>query len=193
MNKKSLKHISLLNLKVRGFSRGTHLQRASGILPAVLHFGAAPASAQNNADIDIYGKWRVTREASPEGTIGARSLRQIQAVIGKVAVIDADRFVFNGSNCKHPKYMRSSDDTATYFYREWRVNSDEMPFGDRVSIVEVDCGHHVLYPVDKNRLIIADDGELHRPRSQRPKSQTKLARPLQLMVGPRVCRSYRSP
>jgi hypothetical protein len=128
------------------------------ILPSILCLGSVPANAQD-ANSDIYGNWRVTRDASPEGTITARNERQTKAVIGKVAVISADQFVFNGSKCSHPKYTRSSDDTATYFYREWRVNSDGMPLGERVTIIEVDCDLHFLYPIDSNRLIIADDGD----------------------------------
>lgn len=129
------------------------------LLPFCLCFGTtAPAKAQD-ANLDIYGKWRVTRDVSPEGTITGRNARQLRAIMGKVAEISPDRFVFNGSNCSRPKYTRSSDDTATYFYREWRVNSDEMPLGDRVTIIEVDCDIHFLYPIDKNRLIIADDGD----------------------------------
>jgi hypothetical protein len=128
------------------------------ILPFILCLGSVAANAQD-ANSDIYGKWRVTRDASPEGTITARNERQTKAVIGKVAVIGPDQFVFNGSKCGHPKYTRRSDDTATYFYREWRVNSDGMPFGERLTIIDVDCNLHFLYPVNRNRLIIADDGD----------------------------------
>lgn len=128
------------------------------ILPTILCLGLAPAHAED-ANSDIYGKWQVTRDISPEGTITARNERQIKAIIGKVAVINSDEFSFNGSKCSHPKYTRSSDDTATYFYREWRVNSSGMPLGDRVTIIEVDCALHYLYLVDKDRLIIADDGD----------------------------------
>jgi hypothetical protein len=128
------------------------------VLPSVLYLGSVPAHAQD-ANSAIYGNWRITRDASPEGTITARTELQTKAVIGKVAVIGADQFAFNGSKCSRPKYTRSSDDTATYFYREWRVNSDGMPFGERLTIIEVDCGLHFLYPIDSNRLIIADDGD----------------------------------
>lgn len=128
------------------------------ILPAVLFPSLVPAHA-GDANSDIYGKWRVIRDISPEGTITARNESQTKAIIGKIAVIDSDQFVFNGSNCSHPKYTRSSDDTAAYFYREWRVNSNGMPLGARVAIIEVECNLHYLYPIDKNRLIIADDGD----------------------------------
>jgi hypothetical protein len=128
------------------------------ILPAILYLGLAPAHAEDvNSDID--GKWRVTRDVSPEGTITARNERQTKAMIGKIAVINSDQFVFNGSKCSHPKYTRSSDDTAAYFYREWRVNSNEMALGDRVTIIQVDCDLHYLYPIDEDHLIIADDGD----------------------------------
>lgn len=128
------------------------------LVAPLLCIGATPANLQDDPNSDIYGEWRVTRDTSPVGTIGARNQRQIQAIIGKLATIGPEQFSFNGSHCKSPKYSRSSDDTATYFYREWRVNSEEMPFGNRVTIIEVDCARHALYPVDKNRLIIADDG-----------------------------------
>ena len=128
------------------------------ILPIILCLGLASAHAED-ANSDIYGKWRVTRDVSPEGTITARNERQTKAIIGKIAEINSDQFVFNGSKCSHPKYTRSSDDTATYFYREWRVNSNGMPLSDRVTIIEVDCDLHYLYPIDKDHLIIADDGD----------------------------------
>lgn len=128
------------------------------ILPIILNIGLAPAHAEY-ANSDIYGKWRVTRDVSPEGTITARNERQTKAIIGKVAKINSDQFFFNGSKCSRPKYTRRSDDTATYFYREWRINSNRMPLGRRVTIIEVDCDLHYLYPIDKNHLIIADDGD----------------------------------
>lgn len=128
------------------------------VLPLFLYLGLTPANAED-ANSGIYGKWRITRDVSPEGTITARNERQIKAIIGKIAVINPDQFVFNGSKCSHPKYTRSSDDTITYFYREWRVNSSGMPLSDRVTIIEVDCDLHYLYPIDKNHLIIADDGD----------------------------------
>jgi hypothetical protein len=128
------------------------------LFPIVLGIGSVPAQAQD-ANSDVYGRWRVTRDVSPEGAITGRNESQLRAIIGKVAVIGPEKFAFNGSDCNSPKYTRSADDTATYFYREWRVNSDEMPLGDKLTIVQVDCDLHFLYPVDRNRLIIADDGD----------------------------------
>jgi hypothetical protein len=119
-----------------------------------------PAAWAADPNADIYGTWRITRDVSPEGSISGRNQRQIDKMIGKTAVISAERFALNNRTCSRPRYARSTDDTATYFYREWRVNSDEMPLGERVTIIEVGCDDtDLIYPVDQNRLIIADDGD----------------------------------
>ena len=113
-------------------------------------------AAELNAD--VYGKWRVTKDLTPEGAITSKNEGQVRAVIGKTAVIRPEKFDFDGSHCRHPDYRRSVDDTADYFYREWRINSADLPLGDRLTIVDVACDLYLIYPIDKNRLIIATDG-----------------------------------
>ncbi|MCH2910576.1 hypothetical protein K3V95_14745, partial [Listeria monocytogenes] len=55
-------------------------------------------------------------------------------------------------------YTRSTDDTLEYFHREWRINAATLPLGPKVTIVEVGCSFHVIYPLDRRRLRIAEDG-----------------------------------
>ncbi|MBQ5939957.1 MULTISPECIES: hypothetical protein [unclassified Massilia] len=126
------------------------------LLPLCLvGFGWAKADEANEG---VYGKWRVIKDLTPEGSITSKSEQQIRAVIGKTAAIGPDKFAFNGSECRRPEYKRSVDDTVEYFYREWRVSSSDFPLGDRVTVVDVTCDHYLIYPIDKNRLIIAMDG-----------------------------------
>ena len=119
--------------------------------------GLESASAQDSHS-DIYGDWKISRDLTPEGAITSKSSQQIRAAIGEKASIRPDSFAFNGEHCSRPAYTRSTDDTLQYFDREWRINAATLPLGPKVTIVEVGCSFHVIYPVDRRRLLIADDG-----------------------------------
>jgi hypothetical protein len=103
---------------------------------------------------DIYGKWKITKELG--GSITGLTDKDVRRLIGKPMIISAKKFAFNGKVCMHPRYDRSVDDTAVHFYREWRADSDELPLGDRVTIIETEC--NTLYPIRKNHIIVAEDG-----------------------------------
>ncbi|MBQ5949065.1 hypothetical protein [Massilia sp. ST3] len=138
-------------------------QRIGILLLSIFLFlclGAGAADA-HDPNTDIYGRWRVTKDVSPEGAITAKSERQIRAVIGKTAMISPGEFDFNGSRCKHPVYKRSIDDTKAYFLREWRLSPESLSLGKRLTIVEVECDLYLLYPAGENRLIIAIDGNFY--------------------------------
>jgi hypothetical protein len=126
-------------------------------LTLILYFSCAAAqSTQPGAD--ILGNWKIIKHVSPTGATSSLTERDVRRLIGKPVVVDATLFEFNGHKCAQPDYKRSDDDTADYFYREWRVNSDEMPIGKRVTIVENRCGDNVLYPTRKDHMIVAEDG-----------------------------------
>lgn len=131
--------------------------RLIGTFLLLICLGLGLASAQG-INTDIYGDWKISRDLTPEGAITSKSLQQIRATIGKNASIHHNSFAFNGKHCSNPAYTRSTDDTLPYFHREWRVNATTLPFGPKVTIVEVGCSFHIIYPIDHRRLLIADDG-----------------------------------
>ncbi|MYN19725.1 hypothetical protein GTP81_23555 [Rugamonas sp. FT107W] len=116
--------------------------------------GAQPA----DSDADILGKWRIVKHVSPTGATSSLTERDVRRLIGQPMSVSAELFEFNNHQCARPDYRRNVEDTVDYFYREWRVNSDEMPIGARITVVENRCGNNVLYPTNKDHLIVSEDG-----------------------------------
>lgn len=131
--------------------------RSTAVFLLLVCMGWGLASAQD-INTNIYGDWKISRDLTPEGAITSKSPQQIRAAIGKKASIRPDSFAFNGEDCSNPAYTRSTDDTLQYFHREWRINAATLPLGPKVTIVEVGCSFHVIYPIDRRRLLIAEDG-----------------------------------
>jgi hypothetical protein len=115
------------------------------IMPCVSH-----AQVTNE---DIYGQWKIKTFAGSADSFGL-SERQIHALIGKPVLISAEKFVFNGRTCTHPTYKRSVETTKTYFRREWRADSSELPLPTPVTIIETGC--NMIYPIRKDHMIIAE-------------------------------------
>jgi hypothetical protein len=137
------------------------MSRFRKLLPVALaSFGHFPhVSAQSNvSNADILGTWRIVVHVSPAGATSSLSERDVRRLIGKPVIVKTDQLEFNGHKCFRPDYKRRVDDAAEYFYREWRVNSIEMPIGKRVTVVENRCGDNVLYPTSKGNMIIVEDG-----------------------------------
>lgn len=131
------------------------LLRSASIVVLTFFFSPAQASDPN---ANILGKWKIARHVSPDGATSSMTQRDVERLIGKQLLVTKDLFEFNARQCPHPDYKRSVDEAADYFYREWRVNSEEMPIGKRVTIVENRCGDNVLYPTSKDHMIVAEDG-----------------------------------
>lgn len=131
--------------------------RPIGVFLILLCMGVGLARAQE-INADIYGSWRISGDLTPEGAITAKTTQQVRATMGKIALIGPNSFAFNGNKCSDPDYTRSTDDTMEYFYREWRIDAATLPLGPRVTIVDVGCAFYVIYPIDRHRLLIADDG-----------------------------------
>lgn len=118
-----------------------------------------PVSAQVvDPNADILGKWTIVKHVSPNGATSSLTARDVRRLLGKSVNVSAELFEFNGHRCMLPDYRRSEDAAADYFYREWRVNSDEMPVGDRVTIVENRCEENQLYPTSPDHMVVAEDG-----------------------------------
>jgi hypothetical protein len=132
----------------------------NGALAVLLPVLGLPlAFAQSTTlDADILGKWRIVDHVSPPGATSSLSEQDVRRLIGKLVVVETDRLEFNGHRCSQPDYKRRIDDAVDYFYREWRLNANEMPIGKRVTVVENRCGDNVLYPTIKGNMIIAEDG-----------------------------------
>lgn len=90
------------------------------------------------------------------GAASSLSQRQVAQLVGKLAIINAERFEFNGRICMYPNYQRSQEETASHFDREWRTEVHDIPFPNPVTIIETGC--NTLYPIRKNHLMIAKDG-----------------------------------
>lgn len=112
------------------------------------------AAGEEQLNADIYGTWKII--AIVGGGITSMNTRQMNAIIGKRVFVGTERFAFNGKTCGSPLYKRSLEDTADYFYRAWRVNSDGMPFGDKVTVVEAgDCNY--LFPFKQDHIVVEQD------------------------------------
>jgi len=106
---------------------------------------------------DIYGKWKI-KALIGGGAVSSRSQSQVEKIIGKFAIISPERFDFNGQTCAHPNYRRSKEETASHFDRDWRTDVSDIPFPNPVTIIDTDCATF-LYPIRKDHLMIADDGD----------------------------------
>jgi hypothetical protein len=112
------------------------------------------AARADTGNADIYGKWKVVSIVG--GGVTSMSTRQMNSIIGKSLSISGERFTFNGKTCTNPPYKRSIVDTASFFYREWRVNSEDLPFGDKVTVIETgNCNE--LYAAPNGHLVVAED------------------------------------
>lgn len=90
------------------------------------------------------------------GAAGSLSQRQVNHLIGKVVLIIAEKFEFNGQTCIRPTYQRSTDETVSHFDREWRTEVDDIPFPNPVTVIETGCD--TLYLIRKDHLMIAEGG-----------------------------------
>jgi hypothetical protein len=140
------------------------------LLLAILAFGCARAQAED-PNADIYGTWKIKTFAGSAESFGLTD-KQIRALIGKPVLISAEKFVFNGRTCLHPNYQRSTEETKTYFLREWRADLSELPLPNPVTIIETGC--NMVYPINMNHIIVAEDSgvffEAVRVRSAASKS-----------------------
>ncbi len=125
------------------------------VLLTILALAFVGAHAQE-LNADIYGKWKITAFIGG-AAVGSRSQSQVEKIIGKFAVISAERFKFNGRTCMHPSYQRSREETVSHFDRDWRTDVSDIPFPNPVTIIETGCD--LLYPIRKDHLMIADDGD----------------------------------
>ena len=104
---------------------------------------------------DLYGKWKIKGFAGAS-IVSGLSDRQVRRLIGKPMAISAEKFSFNGKTCKRPTYKRSVEETVSYFDREWRADSSELPLPNPVTVIETEC--NMLYLIRENRIIVAEDG-----------------------------------
>lgn len=135
--------------------RAAHLV-ARYLLPTVLAFACVRVHAQD-PNADIYGKWKI-KALIGGGAISSRSQSQVENIIGKFATISREQFDFNGQICPHPNYQRSKEETASHFDTGWRADVSDIPFPNPVTIIDTGCATF-LYPIRKDHLMIADDGD----------------------------------
>lgn len=125
------------------------------LLPTVLVFACIPAHARDEND-DIYGKWKI-KALIGGGAISSRSQSEVDKIIGKFATISREQFNFNGQTCV-PNYQRSQEETVQHFDAGWRADVSDIPFPNPVTIIDTGCTTF-LYPIRKDHLMIADDGD----------------------------------
>lgn len=126
------------------------------VLTAVMAFACVHAHAEEPNN-DIYGKWKI-KALIGGGAISSRSQSQVDQVIGKFTTISGKQFEFNGRTCTHPNYQRRQEETASYFDTGWRADVSDIPFPNPVTIIDTGCTTF-LYPIRKDHLMIADDGD----------------------------------
>lgn len=124
------------------------------LLLAALSCASSRTHAQE-PNADIYGKWKI-KAMIGGGAASILSQRQVAQLIGKIAIINAERFEFNGRVCTYPSYERSQEETSSHFDREWRTEVNDIPFPNPVTIIETGC--NTLYPIREGHLMIAKDG-----------------------------------
>jgi hypothetical protein len=125
------------------------------LLATPLGLAPFPIMAQTENG-DIYGTWKIKKEVTPVGSITGMNDQDVRRLMRKPVVISAERFTYHGRTCVRPSYQRTVEDTASYLYEGWRVNSDEMPLADRITVIETECGD--IYLARKGHIILADDG-----------------------------------
>lgn len=146
------------------------------LLLTVLALASVGAQAQD-PNADIYGKWKI-KALIGGGAVSSRSQSQVEKIIGKHALISAERFEFNGRTCMHPNYQRSKEETVSHFDRDWRTDVRDIPFPNPVTIIETGCDF--LYPIRNDHLMIADDGDFFEAVrvESTPKKVTRHRRPV---------------
>jgi hypothetical protein len=127
------------------------------LLAMPLGLAPFPVMAQTE-NSDIYGTWKIKKDVTPVGSISGMDDKGLRRLMRKPVVIRAEKFTYNGVTCARPTYKRTTEDTAVYLYEGWRVNSDEMPLGDRMTVIEPGCGYSYIYLALKGHIILADDG-----------------------------------
>lgn len=146
------------------------------VLTAVTAFACVHAHAEDS-NSDIYGKWEI-KALIGGGAISSRSQSQVDQVIGQFTTITRDRFDFNGRACSHPHYQRRQEETVSYFDMGWRADVSDIPFPNPVTIIDTGCTTF-LYPIRKDHLMIADDGDFFeavRVRSDTHRAATRRRR-----------------
>lgn len=134
--------------------RAAHLV-ARYLLPTVLALACIHVHAQD-PNADIYGKWKI-KALIGGGAISSRSQSQVEKIIGKFTTISRDQFNFNGQTCV-PNYQRSREETVQHFDTGWRADVSDIPLPNPVTIIDTGCTTF-LYPIRKDHLMIADDGD----------------------------------
>ena len=136
-------------------------------------FAFLPLSTHaQDRNADIYGQWKISAVAGSADSFGLTD-RQIHALIGKPIIIDPEHFAFNGRTCKQPPYSRRTEETTTYFRREWQANASELKLPNPVTIISTGCNE--LFPIRKDHILIAEESgvffEAVRVKSASPKAQ----------------------
>lgn len=114
--------------------------------------GASVAAFGQDANADIYGKWKIMAVIG----MGAETIldtRQSKKLIGKPLLISAHKTEFNGQTCV-PTYERSQEETAKHFEWAWRTDVSRIPFPNPVTIIDTGCNY--IYPIRKDHLMIAE-------------------------------------
>lgn len=131
------------------------LRHAIILLQLLCLLGGVPGAAfAQDPNADIYGTWKI-KAVIGMGAETSMNNRQIQQTIGKLLLINAEKFEFNGRTCRNPNYQRSREETVHHFDWAWRTDVSNIPFPNPVTIIDTGCDY--LYPIRKNHLMIAEE------------------------------------
>ena len=121
-------------------------------MKAILLFISCTAllSAANHP---FYGAWRLTKELDT-APITALDDKGVAHLLGKRALVQADRFTINGESCGYPvKYTPETQPRRDFyegFKMDRKTNSLKLP----PVVKSVDAGCALLIPEGENRMII---------------------------------------
>jgi hypothetical protein len=123
------------------------------ILP-ILVSAAQPLRAQD-ANADIFGKWRVVKVVDSTDIVGL-SYRQAHSLVGKTITINKDQLNFDGRVCSSPTYERTQENTSKYFRESMHASTENLHLPQVITVIDAGCTF--IYPRNDRTIMIHWDG-----------------------------------
>ncbi len=105
------------------------------------------------ADPAYYGTWKLTGEVDT-APITALDDKGVARLIGKRALIQADRFTINGEGCGYPVKYTPATQPRQDFYEGFKMDSKTNPLKLPPTVKSINAGCALLIPQSGNRMII---------------------------------------
>ncbi len=105
------------------------------------------------ADAPYYGTWRLIKELDT-APITALDDKGIAYLIGKRALVQANRFTINGESCGYPFKYTPETQPRQEFYEGFKMDSKSNSLRLPPVVKSIDAGCAFLIPEGENRMII---------------------------------------